>query len=93
MAMDALPCASSRSGAAASAESAPSFSGRGTHMAQGSSTCKMGTMEAGQATVTSPAPLRSAAPAHSAAAPAMPMLPATMSTWPRPPLWVLRGKV
>ena len=48
-------------------------------------------MEAGQATVTSPAPLLSAAPAHSAAAPAMPTLPATTSTWPRSPLWVLRG--
>ena len=86
-----FPSRNSHSTSAALAESAPSFSGRGTHMAQGSSTCKMGTMEAGRP--RSQAPRRCEAPRPRTAPPraAMPMLPATTSTWPRVPLCVLRG--
>ena len=49
-------------------------------MAQGANVCKTGATEAGQAMVVSPAPARMAAMAHIAAAPAIPRLPATIST-------------
>ena len=46
------------------------------------SAATIGTHDAGVATVTSPAPDRSAAIAARAAAPVLPRDPATMSTWP-----------
>jgi len=88
-----LPANSAFIGSTASFESAPPRSGSGWQIAHGSSDCNTGTMHFGHATVTSPAPDRSAAPAASAAAPAMPRLPATTSTCPRVPLCVFRGKL
>ena len=87
-----LPFSASRSVSTASAEIAPFRSASGMHIAPGTSVCRMGTMERAQAMVTSPAPLRSAADAQSAAAPAMPKEPATISRWPQSPLWMLRGR-
>src|SRR4051812_21781170 len=44
------------------------------------------------ASVTNPAPPRSAADAQRIAAPDMPRLPATTSTWPNMPLWLSAGR-
>src|SRR5579864_8283914 len=49
-------------------------------------------MDFGHATVTSPAPVRSAARLASPAAPALPSDPATTNTWPNVPLLAARGR-
>ena len=85
-----LPGSSAATTSSASSEIAPFASGSGTHMAQGARVCRIGTMDAGAASVTRPTPLLSAAWAQIAAAPAMPRLPATISRWPLVPLWAFR---
>ena len=61
-------------------------------VAQGTLVCMGSSTGRGQAAVTSPAPARSAAEAHRQAAPAMPSLPATTSTWPFVPLCASRAR-
>jgi hypothetical protein len=55
-------------------------------------TATSGRTSGGQATVTSPAPARSAPRAASTAAPAFPTDPATTRTWPKVPLWAPAGR-
>src|SRR5689334_20934395 len=57
-------------------------------MYDGSKLATVGWTSAGQATRTSPAPERRAAPPNRAAAPAIPRPPATASTLPKSPLWL-----
>ena len=61
-------------------------------IAQGTSVCIGMRTGAQHAAVTSPAPLRSAACAARHAAPLMPSLPATSSTWPNVPLCASRAR-
>ena len=61
-------------------------------MYDGSKLATIGWTSAAVATRTSPAPDRSAAAPHSAAAPAIPRLPASTSTVPYRPLWLSRGR-
>ena len=61
-------------------------------MYDGSKLATVGWTSAGVAILTSPAPDRSAAAPHRAAAPAMPREPAMTSTVPNSPLLLSRGR-
>src|SRR5688572_3944186 len=69
-----------------------SVSGSGSLIASTRSEATTGCALAAVATVTSPAPARIAARAHSAAAPVLPTEPATTRRWPYVPLWLSRGR-
>jgi hypothetical protein len=64
----------------------------GTVMASRSLLSRMSLTLVGVATVTKPAPLRSAAFAASAAAPVLPTEPAMIPACPNVPLWADRGR-
>ena len=67
-------------------------SGTGNVMASRSFPSRTSLMLAGVATVTSPAPVRSAAVAAIAAAPVLPTDPAMIPACPNVPLWAARGR-
>ncbi len=67
-------------------------SGSGSIMISGECAAIEPIADSGQATVTRPAPARSAASPAMAAAPALPRDPATTSTWPNLPLFESRAR-